>query len=636
MKQIILKGPRYVIVLTLMLICSSITAQDFAPFHSQCQTTQDHLINVALTHSDTIPLPNLGTIYSLSINANIWQPKEASFARIILEDTNGHNYLVAESDWFRNDTTIVNLTEYCEETALLDGIVPLRLKCYLAEEAEVEITSMHISHQIPSRSLNLIDGSKIAIKRSQVQNVVDRINAYNRKHHKLWRAGVTAQSILSYEEQEYKCNINAYLANFKYYCAGFYEIGERSLSEPKTSTNYVDSFDWRYRHGHNESNSWVTSVKFQGLTDWCATFASVGLAEVMTNLYYNMVIDSLDLSEQDIAVNIQQLYSDTLQWNHTLNVLGYICSYGVIDEATLPFTYENYPQYNGPRPEGNELIKANSIITFQGELNEETLKRRIIQAPYVSSIKDNDGAGHAMLLVGFNRVQPGSYGLFPNTIYVPQNSPLIGCNYWIFKNSWGLVGNNGYAYIIVNDYNYMGLPYSIGPPILSKNLTSDDIICEDLDNDGLFNWGIGSWPPNIPRWYRRDGDDSNANLGWINNYGHSVEICPAGTEQWVISADTTIAISQYNFKNIIVLEGQTMTIISDIVMHPASQIRLMSGAKLIVDNGQIINANIVPSSGSAITLRNGGVIKMPRNHDFLLPVGVSLEISEGAIENYDI
>lgn len=143
-------------------------------------------------------------------------------------------------------------------------------------------------------------------------------------------------------------------------------------------------------------------------------------------------------------------------------------------------------------------------------------------------------------------------------------------------------------------------------------------------------------PPNIPRWYRRDGDDSNANLGWINNYGHSVEICPAGTEQWVISADTTIAISQYNFKNIIVLEGQTMTIISDIVMHPASQIRLMSGAKLIVDNGQIINANIVPSSGSAITLRNGGVIKMPRNHDFLLPVGVSLEISEGAIENYDI
>lgn len=79
-----------------------------------------------------------------------------------------------------------------------------------------------------------------------------------------------------------------------------------------------------------------------------------------------------------------------------------------------------------------------------------------------------------------------------------------------------------------------------------------------------------------------------------------------------------------------------MTIISDIVMHPASQIRLMSGAKLIVDNGQIINANIVPSSGSVITLRNGGVIKMPRNHDFLLPVGVSLEISEGAIENYDI
>ena len=122
----------------------------------------------------------------------------------------------------------------------------------------------------------------------------------------------------------------------------------------------------------------------------------------------------------------------------------------------------------------------------------------------------------------------------------------------------------------------------------------------------------------------------------MNNYGHFVEINPACTEQWVVPADTTIAISQYNFKNIMVLEGQAMTITSDLIMHPESEIRVMSRAKLIVDNGQIFNANIVPSSGSSIILRNGGVIKMSRNHDFFLPVGVRLEISEGAIEKYEI
>lgn len=86
-------------------------------FKARLQTPTKAEMNVQLTSSDTISLRQLGTIYALSIDATIEQPREASFVRIVLEDVEGHNYLIAESDRFRNDTTTVNLMEYCEETA---------------------------------------------------------------------------------------------------------------------------------------------------------------------------------------------------------------------------------------------------------------------------------------------------------------------------------------------------------------------------------------------------------------------------------------------------------------------------------------------------------------------------------------
>ena len=81
-------------------------------FRARVQTTSQESIDIQLSASDTIPLKNLGVIYSLSIDATIEQPREASFVRIVLEDMEGHNYLVAESDRFRNDTSTVQLTGY--------------------------------------------------------------------------------------------------------------------------------------------------------------------------------------------------------------------------------------------------------------------------------------------------------------------------------------------------------------------------------------------------------------------------------------------------------------------------------------------------------------------------------------------
>lgn len=90
-------------------------------FRSCINMRKAQALSLALTHSDTIPLRDIGVVYALSIDATITQPRESSFVRIVLEDVNGHNYLVAESDCFRNDTSLVQLSRYCEETALLDA-----------------------------------------------------------------------------------------------------------------------------------------------------------------------------------------------------------------------------------------------------------------------------------------------------------------------------------------------------------------------------------------------------------------------------------------------------------------------------------------------------------------------------------
>ena len=162
-------------------------------FKTRIQTPVKERMNVHLTSSDTIPLKHLGTIYALSIDATIEQPREASFVRIVLEDTEGHNYLVAESDWFRNDTTTVQLSEYCEETAQLNGITPLRLKCYLTN-ASLQLTGIHTSKEQPKRALAKDD--KKLLKENQVQNIVDRINNYNARHEKMWKAGMGVQIIV--------------------------------------------------------------------------------------------------------------------------------------------------------------------------------------------------------------------------------------------------------------------------------------------------------------------------------------------------------------------------------------------------------------------------------------------------------
>jgi len=81
-------------------------------------------------------------------------------------------------------------------------------------------------------------------------------------------------------------------------------------------------------------------------------------------------------------------------------------------------------------------------------------------------------------------------------------------------------------------------------PIYSMQLSTNDILCRDEDNDGYYNWGIGSKPAHCPPCpNERDGNDNNPNVGPLNADGYCSQIFPYtesyenGFEDWFQMSD---------------------------------------------------------------------------------------------------
>lgn len=634
MKQLSYIWQKCALLVALLLFVLSVQAQDQSPFRTCYHANETRQLNIALTHSDTIPLLGQGAIYGLSIDATIYQPREASFTRIVLEDTNGHDYLVAESDWFRSDTTIVNLTEYCEETAKLRGVVPARLKCYLSSDATLSITNIHFTAQTSNRSQALDEQSTAEIKRAQVQSIVNHINAYNERHGKLWRAGITEMALRKYGNiLDFSQESDSYLANLKYYVDGYYEFGERTRSHVRNESSYVSNFDWRNRHGR----SWITPIKHQESSGLCTAFAAVAVAESAFKLYFNFH-DTIDLSEYAVGYYSGVDYYGGISTSHIHYPIQYIRDYGAIDEATMPFL--NTPYFNMPTtcPEGNECIRiADYFSVTIDPQNLDSIKHMLIHNGPAQSGLHNKNHNHAMTLVGYGTINPDTvyhfiYQYNKDTIYA-QTSEMIGNDFWIFKNSYGVndvYGHNGFAYYVFNDYQYMHNPIFVTKPITSIQVSEQNIIVEDNDGDGYFNWGIGLKPSHCPAWapIDSDGDDSDPMKGPMDKYGVCDELPYNHPVYEYIANDSTLTNPENRTAYLGILRGATVSFQAQQSFSNNTKLLLDNGATLIL-NGTFINGNdIQPYAGSKIILNNGAKIYKP----FELPVGVELVINHGNIE----
>ena len=653
-----IKGCCMIAALLMVIPLAGQNGKDSPIFKTRRQTNVTRSLTKAqITTSDTIPLQNLGAIYAFSIDATITQPREASFVRIVLEDTEGHDYLVAESDRFRNDTSIVQLTGYCEETAKLHGVTPLCLKCYLAGDATLLLTSYHVSDQEPTRGQAANEETDAAIKEAQVQSIVERINEYNARHGKLWRAGLNNWALAEYDS-DIKGEGDAYTANFKYYTDGIYEMGERPAQRSTYNSPYVDSFDWRYRHGQN----WIgDSIRNQGSSEFCTVFAVVGSVEALTTIFYNDTTIRLDLSEQDVI----SYSTGNGVWFHKFitSELAQIRDNGVLDEQSVPFTGLGGTITDPPRPIGNECVSIEwyymvnkDNMTFNQYT--DTIKYHLIKyGPLIWGYNYGESEmvygkpvmNHFMTLVGYGVVTANDYYTIVNSHsnppahYVESGASVIGKTYWIYKDSYGNYskehfGHNGFRYVIFNDENKMHLDFAyIQTPIYRRGHPHSEIKVEDLDGDGYFNWGIGERPDSLlPDWaeLEPDGDDANPFIGSLDDYGIG---CSLGygwnaDDIYEVSSNQIDTLSTFHRGGFEIGNDVVYTIKATEVFHPQAVLHMYSGSTLIVDGGKLVDPPFLFESGCSVILNNGGeIIYTKHMPTFTSPLGLKLTINEGRI-----
>lgn len=186
----------------------------------------------------------------------------------------------------------------------------------------------------------------------------------------------------------------------------------------------------------------------------------------------------------------------------------------------------------------------------------------------------------------------------------------------------------------MNQFSGTSIPM---PPITSLNYTDADIICEDRDGDGYYNWGIGPKPPHCPPCApdEPDGDDSNPNLGPMNEFGYCMPLAhPYFYPETTILTDTVWNSDHIICGNLIIQAGASLTINNNarITMGGLSRVIVASGGTLTLDSSKILNCNVRVQSGGKLIIKNNGVLDIRSTGMFEVERGGVFENSHGSIE----
>lgn len=348
----------------------------------------------------------------------------------------------------------------------------------------------------------------------------------------------------------------------------------------------------------------------------------------MVNLYYNRYYN-VDFSEHEIFSCGGE--GDTAKCNNEGKPWGPLCyirDHGVVNENCFPnpINCDHITGCWNKCLNPSERIQSSDVI--QNVWNtEDDIKKLVIKAPMTLGLSY---LKHYVVLSGYHKVQAGDYieyiiNHIRYKFYVPEGDPLIGKTYWICKNSGGPSGpNGGYSYYVFDDLldiNHMACDYVV-VPITSLTHTDNDIRCVDLDDDGIYNWGIGTKPATCPFCPDfEDGDDSDPYKGPIDENGNYTNFC----DPVIINSNTTWTSNQ-NPCGYIIINSGTLTINSSctVNMGDYSFIKINSGGSLVISGGSILNTSITAFSGSSITLQNNGKIKISKGGILNLMTGSTL------------
>lgn len=632
--------------------------------------------NTEYTSTSEFPLDNMSAIYGLSISGHSQLNSDTSLVRVLLIDNQGKSYLVYE-DFYLTASNMA-FQDMAFETAYLDAVIPNKLKIIIRDATlHLNDVSYNYGNKAATRSSGL-DRKTLAKMHQQTQEeyMIDRWNEYNEANNELWFAGKTALSGLPYETKKalLGATSDAYQSDgLEYYVGGIYVM--RSYDDSSTNRSivdsiptsvipsyntYVESFDWRNRHGRN----WMTSVKNQlepvqidSLGNGgCWAFAACATVEAKINLQFNQLLE-YDLSEQELGsctrgkLFLKQITKDEDGKFDTISGGGnasqafeYMGKNGIVTEDCMRFQNNEYVSCDSICDNPTDLITIKSHILSTSH-NQGKLKHYLINyGPFYGSVH-NGYLGHAMCLCGYGTVQIGDSVMYlvndsaPKIKYITDTNSLVGQTYWIYKNSYGINNSDsfdGYFYVIFQDETFQSSFAAITSNVHSQIYDSDDVICEDRDGDGYYFWGLGEKPAHCPSCApdTPDGDDSNPGLTVMNEYGQFLPILTQ-TEKIIFTNQTWNA-NDTLCGDVYIQNNSTLTINNaSITLHPLSHILVEGGATLIVDNATIVNAEIIVQDGGSLIIRNSGIIQQGEDDKVDIQLGGTLEMESGEIRIFE-
>jgi len=487
---------------------------------------------------------NNEVIGSLKLNAKVQLYNENSLIRVILVDSNLSEWLVYETYYKINENIPLSIIDEAEETEFLDHVNPNYLKIQIID-ASLSINSLELGETL-NKDKRMIEVDQKTKKQLTNDQKIVQLNKFLKKNNKSWIAGTTGVSNLTYEKKKELFGRDKFNSmGLEFYTGGIFELNEHKTS-PKLKSAltscFIDHFDWREKHGANQSSSpyydgdvngsgWLTPVKKQPCGN-CWAYAAVGETEVMANLYYNWHVD-LDLSEAEVTSCSGG--GNTCGGGWVTNGLKYIKNNRVVNESCFPTPLDALQHDCSEKCSSPTERLGISDYTRTNVTVEDSLKKMVIKTPLTVMI-DVPNLFHAMVLCGYHKIAIGDSLYYCSEtvlgwIKINAGNSLIGKTYWIFKSSWGTtIGDKGYIYMVIDDlssvFSNANQVCTIIPPITSLNYTSNDIRCVDLDGDGYYNWGIGDKPSSCPACSPalEDGDDSNPNLGPMDQFGNCTSI----------------------------------------------------------------------------------------------------------------
>ena len=140
-------------------------------------------------------------------------------------------------------------------------------------------------------------------------------------------------------------------------------------------------------------------------------------------------------------------------------------------------------------------------------------------------------------------------------------------------------------------------------------------------------------PPCVPD--EPDGDDSNPNLGPMNESGYCMPLGhPYFYPETTIQVNTTWNNDQIICGNLIIPTGTSLTINNNarITMGGLSRVIVTSGGTLTLDSGKILNCNVRVRSGGKLIIKNNGTLDVRSNGMFEVERGAVFENLQGSIE----